>query len=777
MSQIAARSPVPSIDTDAIRIFTDVLFGNLDGLVPVRLLAEQGTPHKSAISRYPKSSDITTLLVTEAAGAAASRRGVFVVPGTVAIPGRAKAEDISQTGVVLIDLDTGDIAAKRDHLVRHLGEPTLLVASGGTTDERQPKLHLYWRLTEAASGEALALVCRLRAAIADKVGGDRSFASAHQPIRVAGTIHGKNDHQVSVRILWHSKLDYDLTELAEAVGRMPFLPGMAVRIDTGTKRRRGPTATDLMTRSTRAGAVDEVTRFEALSMVIGHWVRNMRVGRSTREGAWEAVRACNAAMIVPPWEAPRLRREFDKILARDVWSQGPMPSRSTGTDDTDTAVLPPPLSEDALAAAFVDQHGAHWRHVALWSAWFRWTGRHWAQDETGTLRELVRQVCRAAAASQEPSANSRRIAAERTIRSVATIASTDPKLSVHTSDWDTHPMLLNTPAGVVDLDTGEVRPHDPTLLLTQLAGASPGHACPRWRAFLEEVTGGDRELQAYLARLSGYCLTGSMREQVFVFLHGSGANGKSVFLQTLAHVLGDYAATAPFETFMASTFERHSTDLAGLRAARFVVVPETETGRAWAEARIKAITGGDPIRARFMHRDFFEFRPQFKLAVAGNHRPTLSNVGEAMRRRLHLVPFTVTIPPAKRDQRLAEKLLDEKDGILGWMIEGCAAWQSIGLAPSPSVLAAAEDYFAEEDVVGHWIAEACSTGPQHRSSARALFASWSRWTQDAGHAAGSQKSLGEALRQRGFMATKISGARGWDGIAPQVRREMQGDDQ
>ena len=316
------------------------------------------------------------------------------------------------------------------------------------------------------------------------------------------------------------------------------------------------------------------------------------------------------------------------------------------------------------------------------------------RDDTRAVLEAIRQIARAAIAPDTRASEAKRVASEKTIRSVERIASADPAIAARAGDWDTDPFLLNTPAAIVHLESGELIPHDPGRMLTQITQASPGAASTRWGAFLDEVTGGDAELAAYLARLGGYCLSGSTEEQVFVFLHGSGANGKSVFLQAISQVLGTYAATAPLGTFMASRNDAHPTDLAGLVGKRLVTVTETEAGRAWAESRIKAITGGDPIRARFMNKDFFEFTPTFKLAVAGNHRPRLAGVGEAMRRRMHLVPFTVTIPPERRDKRLLERLLEERDGILGWLIDGYADWRETGLAPPASVLQSAEEYFA-----------------------------------------------------------------------------------
>ena len=326
-------------------------------------------------------------------------------------------------------------------------------------------------------------------------------------------------------------------------------------------------------------------------------------------------------------------------------------------------------------------------------------------------------------------------------------------------------MLLSTPAGIVDLRLGRLMGSRREAMLTQLTGASPGTRCPRWLAFLAEITGSDDELVAYLARLFGYAASGDTSEQVFAFFYGHGSNGKSLLLQTISAVMGTYAATAPFETFAGTRLDRHPTDLAGLRGARLVTVTETERGRSWSETRIKTVTGGDPIRVRFIGRDFFEFRPAFKLIVAGNHRPAFHGVGEAMRRRLHVVPFGVTFTEAQCDRTLPERLLAERDGILGWIIEGCLAWQRLGLNPPRAVRSAADEYFADEDLTGQWIAESCRVGPAEKATARDLFESWSAWARDNGIEPGSQKTLGEALRSRGLVPGKVGTSRGWIGIS------------
>jgi putative DNA primase/helicase len=220
-----------------------------------------------------------------------------------------------------------------------------------------------------------------------------------------------------------------------------------------------------------------------------------------------------------------------------------------------------------------------------------------------------------------------------------------------------------------------------------------GHRAPRRLSALpDRVTGSDSELITYERRVLGYALTGIVREHALFFGYGTGANGKSVLLSTVAGILGDYHKTAPIETFTASNVDRHPTDLAMLRGARLVTATETEEGRQWAESRIKSLTGGDRVSARFMRQDFFEFMPQFKLVIAGNHKPSLRSVNEAIRRRFNLVPFTVTIPVEERDLNLRDKLKAEWPGILRWLVDGCLAWQREGLSAPAAVRNATSAY-------------------------------------------------------------------------------------
>ena len=740
----------PEPNAEAIRQYCDVVLAGLDGFLPVRLLGEKGTGSKSARSVFlPLNDQLATSLLEQARRAARSGMACCIVPGAVRAPGSARAKDICQSAVVLVDLDAGSIEEKRAHLIEHLGTPSLEVASGGISEGGERKRHLYWRLAAVAGGADLHELRRLRQAIARKVGGDSAFASLHQPIRLGGSIHGKNGGRVPVEIIGKSPVTFDLATLAAAIDAMPAL-------GEASSPRTRPSVADLMTLRVREGGIDGTTRHEALTRVIGHHLRLLRKGRIRKEEAWQAVLDYNSAMIVPPWDTDRLRREFEALEVVD---------RSKGRRWFGHGSVPgDPAARTSWHDRWPERLEGTWRYIATSGRWLHWTGTRWPPDSRGSIVEQSRHECSLAANTAEGNARLR-LLSERTIRAVERLARCDPRLAATEDEWDRDPMLLNTPGGIVDLATGEVRGNDPGARMTQIAGAIPGRACPLWRSFLATVTGGDSMLEAYLARVAGYCLTGDMCEQAFFFLHGPGANGKTVFLILLAEVLGSYAATAPLETFMSSRGDRHPTELASLRGSRAVIVTETEPGRVWAESRIKAITGGDVLRARFVYRDFFEFAPRCKLLIAGNHRPRLAAGGEAMRRRLQLIPFEVVIPPETRDKHLLEKLRSERDGILGWALAGCAEWQRIGLAPPAKVLAASASYFEDEDLVGQWLAECCRTGAALQSPSRDLYASWCLWSKSTGIEPGSARHLGEKLRERGFEPSRTSRARGWMGLA------------
>ena len=420
--------------------------------------------------------------------------------------------------------------------------------------------------------------------------------------------------------------------------------------------------------------------------------------------------------------------------------------------------IPPAFTDEALALDFSIRHAARLRYIALWGCWYEWTGTAWERDDTVRVFDRARAICREAAAECNQESIARGLASAKAVSAIERLARSDRRHAAKVEQWDVDPWLLNTPGGTVDLKTGKMRAHRPDDHITKTTAISPAGECSQWHTFLATITDDDLDLQDFLQRVAGYSLTGSTREHALFFGYGTGGNGKGVFLNTLTGIMGNYASVASMETFTASTSDRHPTDVAMLRGARLVTAQETEEGRRWAEARIKAMTGGDPVTARFMRQDYFTYQPSFKLFIAGNHKPGLRNVDEAIRRRFNLIPFDVKIPAEKRDPNLPEKLKAEWPAILKWMIAGCLEWQRVGLAPPKAVTAATEEYFEAEDAFGQWLTECGVVGANQEAPSAHLFASWSAWAERAGEHVGSQKRFSQSLLARGF--TKKTGGDG-----------------
>jgi putative DNA primase/helicase len=473
-------------------------------------------------------------------------------------------------------------------------------------------------------------------------------------------------------------------------------------------------------------------------------------------------------------------REFEReyVIEHDAPANPKGKPNGIGEDreqeqiSTTEEACPPAFTDEALALRFADQHETDLRYVAAWSRWFHYDGQCWRVDNTLLAFDLARRICREAAAGCNKKNVANALASAKTVAAVERLTKADRRLAATIDQWDADPWLLNTPAGVIDLQTGKLRPHRPGDYFTKITAVAPSAAgCPRWKAQLNRILNNEVELISYLQRVLGYSLTGETTEQALFFAYGTGANGKGVTINTVAGILKDYAQTATAETFTASFTDRHTTELAALRGARLVTVGETEEGRRWAESRIKALTGGDPIRARFMRQDEFEFMPQLKLLISGNHKPGLRSVDEAMRRRFHLIPFVVTIPEEERDPNFANTLKDEWPAILTWMIEGCLMWQLERLKPPAAVRDATAAYLEAQDALAAWLEECCECAPHGFETRAALFDSWTAWATSSGEHVGTRARFLDALEERARLEpAKSHGTRGFRGVRI-IRRE------
>jgi putative DNA primase/helicase len=401
------------------------------------------------------------------------------------------------------------------------------------------------------------------------------------------------------------------------------------------------------------------------------------------------------------------------------------------------------LSEDGIALEFARRHAQQLRYCHSTGAWFEWTGAYWRKDETDRAFSWARDLCREL--NTQGLAKLKKIS---TASAVEKATRADQRLAVTASAWDRDHWLLGTPGGVVDLRSGELRPASPQDFITKQTAVTPGDCSEPelWLKFLREATQSDDKLIRFLQQIAGYALTGDTREHALFYVYGPGGNGKGVFERTIKCVMADYAITTPMDMFMESYGDRHPTELAMLRGARLVTAEETEQGRAFSQSRIKWLTGGDPVTARFMRQDFFTFEPTWKLLMVGNHQPILRNVDDATRRRFNVIPFTFR--PQSPDRTLEERLHVEWPAILRWMIEGCLDWHRNGLQRPAVVDTATKDYFDTQDLLTQWIDECCELAGTFADSNARLFKSWSAFAEAHGLHAGKSQTLSDELAKR-----------------------------
>jgi putative DNA primase/helicase len=347
------------------------------------------------------------------------------------------------------------------------------------------------------------------------------------------------------------------------------------------------------------------------------------------------------------------------------------------------------------------------------------------------------------------------------LAAMLTLAESEPGIHVLPAQLDADPWLINVLNGTFDLRSGELREHDRRHLLTKVAPVfyEPSATCPTWDAFLTRIMGGNADLISFLQRIAGYSLTGDVSEQVLFLLYGTGANGKSTFLETLRAMIGEeYALQIRPEALMIRNGETVPNDIARLKGARLVSARETEEGKRMAEALVKELTGGDTITARFLRQEYFDFKPEFKLWLAANHKPVIRGTDYAVWRRIKLIPFTVTIPPEEQDKALGRKLLGELEGIFAWAVRGCQDWQRNGLQVPAAVEAATTAYKAESDTLAAFLAERIIQGPNLETQAKNLYEAYKTWCDDNGEKPMTGTMFGRRLTERGF-DKYIDGAR------------------
>ena len=474
------------------------------------------------------------------------------------------------------------------------------------------------------------------------------------------------------------------------------------------------------------GFIYEPGRNNALASLAG----TMRRRGMSKEAVEAALQADNLARIRPPLDPA----EVNAIAA----SIGRYPAADNDDDILKT------LTDTGNAARFGRRYKADVMHV-FGMGWFIWDDDRWKRDAVDQIVEMAKEVAREIYAEGDALASAdARIAVAKHAKlsqqaprldAMQRLAKSLPELVALPTDLDAHDMLLGVANGVVDLCTGKLRPTQRSDLLTRHSPVEfdAKAKCPRFVAFINEVTGGDKRLASYLQRVVGYALTGKANEQCLFFLHGGGANGKSVFLAVFKDLLGtELVKQTPSETLMTKRATQ-TNDIARLKSVRVVIANEVEDGTLLAESLVKQMTGGDTMTARFHYQEFFEYTPKFKLFIAGNHKPVIQGRDNGIWRRMRLIPFDVTIAPAKRDKHLQDKLRAELPGILNWAIKGCLAWQAKALAEPIVVSQAVDAYKADMDVIAQWMADCCTVQVTADWKVSLAYHSYKAWAVDSGY--------------------------------------------
>ncbi len=491
------------------------------------------------------------------------------------------------------------------------------------------------------------------------------------------------------------------------------------------------------------GGVKRTTRAEPLAATISDGGRNntlFREGCRLRQLGHEeseilaTLTAVNAGRCHPPLD----RREVESI-ARSC-AKYEVPADTFPTTETGDAEVFAALNADTV------------RYDYLRGRWLLFDGHIWVPQTDGQIARLALDTVRARQRAAVGDKDRMRwaIGGESRTRQInlLALAQSIKPLADKGESWDLDPWLLGAPNGIIDLQTGALRPGRPEDRITMRVRAAfnPDATCPLYDKTVDEIFEANTELIAYFDRYVGYSLTGDCREESLAFCWGGGANGKGTLMNTIGWLLGDYADDLPFSAFELQSRAGIPNDIAKIANKRFVTASETGEKQRLNEARVKALTGRDPITARFLHREFFTFQPVAKFWLAMNHKPDVRDDSEGFWRRLHLIPFTASFI-GREDKTLKDRLRAEADGILARAVRGCLAWQREGLNPPDVVREATKTYRADSMPLARFLDQCCVVQDGMHATFGELFKAY---VKSAGHEPGrmGRHEFNDALHQR-----------------------------
>jgi putative DNA primase/helicase len=433
------------------------------------------------------------------------------------------------------------------------------------------------------------------------------------------------------------------------------------------------------------------------------------------------------------------------------------------------------------AARLVNKFGRDIRYFPAWKKWLAWNGKYWETDESGalvhekgleTVRNIYDELSKTNDYRERMEIEKYGMLSESIRRREAMVKTAQyvKKLNIKSDDLDKNPWLLNVRNGTIDVLTGEFREHRQEEMITKIANVDyeAGADCPLWKQFIREIMNYKTDLVNFLQTAAGWAITGDNSEQIMFILFGSGANGKTTFLNTIIYLLGDYALATPTETFMKKNGDQNTNDIARLRGTRFVTTTEAEEGRRLSEPLIKKITGNDQMTARFLYGEYFNFMPTFKIFMATNHKPVIKGTDYGIWRRIRLIPFSTRIEENKQDKHLEEKLKKEASGILNWLLEGVERWKREKLKSPDAILNATDEYRGEMDVIGNFLKECCLQEKDKTIRIWELYKAYVDWCDENNEHAVSERFLSMRLKEIGFEQGRTAESRHWEGLALRV---------
>ena len=435
------------------------------------------------------------------------------------------------------------------------------------------------------------------------------------------------------------------------------------------------------------------------------------------------------------------------------------------------------FTDTGNSRVFAERYQGKVRYCHHFGKWLCWDGRRWKIDESGAVVELAKVAVNSMweAVSTLPEDRQRaasrwilQSASQNRLNAMLNLAKSDMRIAVSHEELDADPWVICCENGILDLRSGELAPHDPAQLITKLVPTpfEPKAECPVFLSFLSQIFKGDEELIHFIQKSAGYSLVGTTAERVILLCYGSGRNGKTTLIDLFLTMSGDYAVSAPFAAFMESRHDQGgpTSDIARLRGARFVCSAESEEGRRFNASRLKALTGGDQITARFLYAEPFTFRPQFCLWFCSNFKPEAKANDQALWDRVRLVPFEYRVADENVDKELPAKLRTELPGVLAWTVRGALAWQREGLTPPKAVCEATNEYRDSMNVIGNFLEEHTISGAGLRVKAADLYKAFGEWCEENGELKITKTALGLQLKQLGFTSDSKSNARWWCGL-------------